>query len=139
MAGVHVGSVRSRQYYLYSSRLNRRQIVADISDQVDPTYTHVVAGGFACGSARGLLDLFGYDATTGRGDFHALDGSGNITRVASHTDFARWNTHVVVGNFASSGYDDLMMYEPASGFVLTYQVNSGGWKQLAGMGVAGKT
>ena len=141
MADVVVGSVRSRLFHIsrFTGNLNRRETVADISKQIDPTYTHVVAGGFACGSAGQQKDLFGYDATTGRGDFHKIDGAGSIIRVASHTDFAKWNTHVVVGNFASSGYDDLMLYEPASGFVLTYQVNSGGWKQLAGMGVTRKT
>lgn len=140
MADVTVGSVRKKLLYVVRmGGVNRRETLADISEQIDPTYTHVVAGGFACGGARLHKDLFGYDATTGRGDFHKIDASGNIIRVASHTDFARWNTHVVVGNFASSGYDDLMLYEPASGFVLTYQVNSGGSKQLAGVGVTRKT
>lgn len=88
------------------------------------SYTHVMRGGFGCG---GPMDLFCYDAVAGRGDVYTTDPKNNLlSLVTSYPSLRKWCSQVVVGNFGSSGYEDLLFYQPSTGTIDIYQVNQGG-------------
>ncbi|MFT4295675.1 MAG: hypothetical protein QM582_09715 [Micropruina sp.] len=88
------------------------------------SYTHLVRGGFGCG---GPMDLFCYDAVNGRGDVYTTDPRNNLMSIVqTYPSLRKWCRQVVVGNWCSSGYDDLLFYEPSTGTIDIYQVNQGG-------------
>lgn len=89
-----------------------------------PSYTHVVSGGFGAGKTS---DLFCYDAVLGEGDVYTLNDQGQVAWIQHYpTLLRRGCTQVVVGHLGSSGYHDLLFYEPVAGVVDIYQVNAPG-------------
>lgn len=89
-----------------------------------PSYTHVVSGGFGAGRTS---DLFCYDAVLGQGDVYTLNDQGQVAWIQHYpTLLRRGCTQVVVGHLGSSGYHDVLLYEPTAGVVDIYQVNAPG-------------
>lgn len=93
------------------------------------SWTHVIPGQFG---GDGLTDLLFYDASSGAGEFYAVDGQGRIRLLAQHTSWRTSWRHIVPGNFGGSSHTDLLFYDDAAGTGEFYATNQGRIELLQG-------
>jgi hypothetical protein len=103
------------EFYAFDSQHDMK-LLGSHTGWVSPAgrpWTHIVAGYFSDTPYTGLLF---YDSA-GTGAFYTTDGQGGITHLRTHTGWVSpagrpW-THIIVTNFISSRYSNLLFYDSA--------------------------
>ncbi len=93
------------------------------------SWTHVIPGQFG---GDGLTDLLFYDASSGTGEFYAVDSQGRIRQLAVHTNWRTSWRHIIPGNFGGNSRTDLLFYDPAAGTGEFYATDNGRIELLHG-------
>src|SRR4029077_15617613 len=97
------------------------------------SWTQIVPGKF--GGSTGLTDLLFYDAATGKGEFYATNGHGELFPLNTYTDWSTSWTHIIPGQFRvpphspappPAAVTDLLFYDAGAGTGEFYTINGPG-------------